>query len=136
MRDKRIDFLGLLLASGLALSSCSTHRGSLEDLAVKQFSGHFVTGPNQSWFRPCGAAPKDPAWWVTLTGRSVAQVKDASDVGQIVPGRSQFVVWQASMTTGGEVGPQRKGVPALLVRELLYVGVATPDDCTSGLALP
>lgn len=117
------------LAAGLILGGCATHKQSFSDLPVRELAGHYVGGPGESWFRVCGAAESDRPWWVTFTERSVAQVDQAREAGQLFPGQSCFVRFRAAVTTAGEVGPQGPGTPALLVREVLELRPAADDDC-------
>jgi hypothetical protein len=116
--------LGLLIAG-----ACVTHRTSLDDLPSRELTGHYTTDDGGSWFRSCGSGPEEPSWWVTFTGRSVARADRARASGDLVPGVRYFVRWNAAVTTGGEVGPQGEGVPALLVRELIELRPAADDDC-------
>lgn len=132
MGTRRIILIATLIAVGFILAGCATQKGSLADLPVKEFAGHFTSSPSESWFRPCGAAPGDRSWWVTFTERSVAQADEARAAGRLVGGKSYYVRWRAAVTTGGEVGPQGPGVPALLVRELLELREAGADDCAGG----
>lgn len=129
MRARRDVLIGSLLVAGLTLGGCATQKNSLSDLPVKELAGHYTSGQGESWFRPCGAAPTDRPWWVTFTEGSVAQADQARTAGQLVAGKSYFVRWRAAVTTGGEVGPQGPGVPALLVRDLLELRAPSDDDC-------
>jgi hypothetical protein len=129
MRARRITLFSCLLALAVVLAGCATQKASLADLPVQEYAGHFTSGPGESWFRPCSAAPGDRPWWVTFTERSVAQADEARAAGRLAPGTSYYVRWRAAVTTGGEVGPQGPGVPALLVRELLDLRPAGADDC-------
>jgi hypothetical protein len=120
------------LAATLALvvAGCSAQQPSLPDLPDQVLAGHFTSGGGESWFRPCDAEPGDPSWWVTVTGRAVEQVEAARAEGRLTPGERHFVRWRAAITTGGEVGPQGPGTPALLVREVLELRPASEDDCS------
>ena len=119
--------LGLAAAAGLG--GCAVHRAPLSDLPSRELAGHYVSGPGDNWFRPCGAVAADPAWWVTLTGRAVEQAERARTAGQLVPGQRYFVRWSAAVTTGGEVGPRGPGAPAVLVRDVLELRPAAASDC-------
>jgi hypothetical protein len=119
---------GVWLAAVLAAAGCGKQPG-LAELPVREFTGHYVAGEAASWFRPCGGAAADPAWWVTFTDRSVEQAERAWASGQLQTGMPSFVRWAASVTMGGEVGPQGPGVPALLVRDILDVRPAAQGDC-------
>jgi hypothetical protein len=129
MRAQRITLFSFLSPAVAVMVGCATQKASLADLPVQEYAGHFTSGPGKSWFRPCGAAPGDRPWWVTFTERSVAQADEARAAGRLAPGNSYYVRWRAALTTGGEVGPQGPGVPALLVRELLDLRPAGADDC-------
>lgn len=110
------------------------HRTALSDLPAEPMVGHYEGGrPGESWFRPCGAPATDKAWWVTFGGRSVAQVNEKKAAGLMQPGQRYFVRWRAATTTAGEIGPQGPGVPALYVRDLTEVRVASEGDCISAM---
>ncbi len=117
--------------AGLALAGCAARAPSLADLPARELAGHYTSGPDGSWFRPCEPTPADASWWVTLTGRAVQQADSLRSAGQLVPGRRVLVRWRAAVTTGGEVGPQGPGVLALLVRDVLELRTATDGDCTT-----
>ena len=105
--------LALALIAG---AGCAAHRGgaSLDALNARtplDFRGHYEIGAG-SWFRPCGAAAADSAWWVTVTGAAVAQLDSARTAGQLRVGEASYVEWSAVLTRGGEVGPRGPGAPA------------------------
>jgi hypothetical protein len=127
MQVRRGGLVAVWLAAVVA-AGCGKQPG-LAELPVREFAGHYVAGEAASWFRPCGGAAADPAWWVTFTGPSVAQVERAWASGQIQAGMPSFVRWSASVTMGGEIGPQGPGVPALLVRAILEARPAAERDC-------
>lgn len=129
MRQRRSALLVLLATAAVVAGGCATSGGPADDPPPRELAGRFDSGPGESWFRACGAAPADPAWWVTFTGESVAQVARARAEGRLAPGRSDFVRWRASVVTDGRVGPNGPGVPALLVRELLEARPAAAGDC-------
>ena len=120
-------------AAMLSLGGCAARQSSLDVLQAtppQDYRGHYTQSQAAgSWFRPCGAAAADSAWWVTVTGDAVAQVAEARRAGQLVEGRPSFVHWRAVLTRGGEVGP--RGGTALLVREVVAVRAAAPDDCAT-----
>lgn len=123
--------LALALIAG---AGCAAHRGgaSLDALNARtplDFRGHYEIGAG-SWFRPCGAAAADSAWWVTVTGAAVAQLDSARTAGQLRVGEASYVEWSAVLTRGGEVGPRGPGAPALLVREVRSIRLAGADDCS------
>jgi len=101
----------------------------LNDQPAQEYRGHYTRNADGSWFRPCGAAAADAAWWVTVTGTAVSQLDSARKAGQFAEDRSSFVHWRAVLTRGGEVGPP--GATALLVRDILVVRPAAPDDCAA-----
>ena len=136
MHTRRSVLIGVWLAAGLTLGGCATQKGSLADLPATEFAGHYTSGSGESWFRPCGAAPTDRAWWVTFTGDSVAQADKARAAGQLAPGKSSFVRFRAAVTTGGEVGPQGPGVAALLVRDVLELRAPSENDCATVATRP
>ena len=113
--------LAVVLAAAVAATACAARRPSLDQLPSRELTGHFTGGTAGSWFRPCGAAPADSGWWVTFTGRAVAQRDSLRRTGQLPDGERRFVRWLAAVTEGGEIGPRGPGVPALLVREIVTV---------------
>lgn len=113
----------------LAASACAARRPDLAQLPARELAGHYAGGTAGSWFRRCGAAPADSAWWVTFTERAVAQRDSLQRAGALPPGERRFVRWRAAVTEGGEVGPRGPGVPALLVREILVVRPPAAGDC-------
>lgn len=121
-------FAAAVMAAGCA-SATSLER--LATQAPEEFLGHYTTGSGGSWFRRCGAAPADSAWWATITGDAVAQVEEARRAGRLVEGRPAYVHWRAVLTLGGEIGPRGPGVPALLVREVVELRAPRADDCTT-----
>ena len=129
----RPSFLPAAVAALLSLGGCATRPSSLDVLnatPAQEYRGHYTrTQADGSWFRPCGAAAADSAWWVTVTGGAVAQIDEARRAGQLVEGRPSFVHWRAVLTRGGEVGPP--GATALLVREVVTVRAAAPGDCAA-----
>jgi len=129
MFAKRSTIFILSTAAGLLLAGCALRSASLSDLPEQDLAGHYTSEQGASWFRPCGVADADSRWWVTFTGRSVAQVEQARSTGLLQPGQQYYVRWKAAITTGGEIGPQGPGLPALLVRELLEVRPAADRDC-------
>lgn len=123
-----LPFLVALLAGACATGG----RSSLEALNAqtpREFRGHFTTGADGSWFRSCGAAPADSAWWATVTGAAAEQLADARRAGRHVDGRPSYVQWRAVLTTGGEIGPRGRGAPALLVRDVATLRPAAASDC-------
>lgn len=134
MRTGSLTRLALLVAATAMAGACASAPSSLERLAMQapeEFRGHYTVGPEGSWFRPCGAAAGDSAWWATITGDAVGQVADARRDGHLVEGRPAYAHWRAVLTRGGEVGPRGPGAPALLVREVLAMRAARPDDCAA-----
>lgn len=130
----RIRLALALTFAAAAGGACAAGASSLERLATQpaeEFSGHYTGGAGGSWFRRCGAAPADSAWWVTITGAAVEQVTEARRDGRLLDGRPVFVRWRAVLTLGGEVGPRGPGAPALLVREVLELRAPGGDDCTT-----
>ena len=121
----------LLLAAGPA--ACATAGSSSLDRLARETPvesrGHYTASTGASWFRPCGAASTDAAWWVTLTDGAGPQLDAAREAGRVVAGRPSFVRWRAVLTRGGEVGP--KGGTALLVREIVETRPAAEGDCAA-----
>ena len=130
LRPKRRNAaLVLGAAAGLAVGGCATHRVPDSELPAQELTGHYVSGPGESWFSPCSAAPGDASWWVTVTGGAVEQFDRARSAGQIASKQRYFVRWRSAVTTAGEIGPRGPGAPALLVRELIELRPAADDDC-------
>jgi len=128
MRRHTVLLTALLVAAPFA-EGCAA-RSSLDrlnDQPAQEYRGHYMRNADGSWFRPCGAAAADAAWWVTVTDAAVSQLHSAREAGQFAEGRSSFVHWRAVLTRGGEVGPP--GATALLVRSILVVRPAAPNDC-------
>jgi hypothetical protein len=96
----------------------------------QDYRGHYTIRPTGHWFRPCGAAAADSAWWVTVTDAAIPQVQRARQSGALADGRPSFAHLRAVLTRGGEVGP--RGGTALLVREVVALRAPTPTDCTAG----
>jgi len=130
MRARRRVAQVFLIAAGLTTGACATHTASLSDLPSSEFTGHYVSGPGESWFRPCDGSPSDPSWWVTLTGQAIEQVERARGAVQSAQGQPYFVRWRAAVSLDGQTGPRGRGVPALLVRELIELRAAGEDDCS------
>jgi hypothetical protein len=119
--------VGLIFA--FCLAGCTSSRISLDDLPVSEHRGHIVWGlDGATWFTPCGGNQADP-WWITFSGQSVVQRERAVASGELQRGSRYFVRLSAAVTKGGEVGPKGPGHPALLVRNLLELRPARPDDC-------
>jgi hypothetical protein len=129
MQKRRNLVVVLWAAVGLFLGGCATNKMPLSDLPAQELAGHYVSGTGESWFTPCGAAPADGSWWVTLTGQAVERIEQARAAGQLVPGQRYFVRWRAAVTTDGQIGPRGPGLPALLVREVLELRAASDNDC-------
>lgn len=134
MTVRQVGLFPALLAM-MALTGCASGRFAADDLPTQEWSGHFVSGPGESWFSPCpasvahGVTADAAPWWVTVTGMAVGQVEQARRAGAFLPGERYFVRWRAAMTRNGEVGPRGPGVPALLVRELVTWQPASSQDC-------
>ena len=120
-----------VLAATALIAGCAGNHPDLSSLPARELSGHFTASEGASWFLSCGAAPSDSSWWVTFTGRSVAQMDSIRSAGVLRPGDRSFVRWRAAVTERGEVGPRGPGVPALLVREILELRAAAPGDCSA-----
>lgn len=71
MSKRRAVLAVLALVTGLSPCGCATTQGSLSDLPVTEYAGHYTAGDEESWFRPCGAASAERPWWVTFTEASV-----------------------------------------------------------------
>jgi hypothetical protein len=122
----------VVVAAALGLGGCAARQSSLDALSAqppREYRGHYTRGEAGSWFRPCGAAAADSAWWVTVTDAAIPQIDSARRAGQLVEGRPSFVHWRAVLTRGGEVGP--RGATALLVREVVAVRAPATTDCTA-----
>lgn len=121
-----------LAGASLALQGCTGHRptpiDALQAQTPREYRGHYDIASG-SWFTPCGPAPADGPWWVTVTGRSATQADDARRDGRLTAAAPVFVRWLGVETLGGEVGPRGPGKPALLVREIIELRARTPDDC-------
>ncbi|HEY0970334.1 MAG TPA: hypothetical protein VGE02_05090 [Gemmatimonadales bacterium] len=113
----------------MATTACAGRRPDLGQLPTRDVSGHYTGGRGGSWFRPCGIASTDSAWWVTFTDRAVVQRDSLRSVGALPDGERRFVRWLGAVTEGGEVGPRGRGAPALLVREILDVRPPSSGDC-------
>jgi hypothetical protein len=113
-----------LAVAVLCTVGCSARGPELSELPVQEFAGHLTATADAYWFRPCTAA--EERWWVTLTDRSVGQVRAALDEGRINRSSPAFVRWRAALTDERVVGP---GGPALLVREVLEIRSAGAADC-------
>lgn len=120
-----------VVAVGLffVLAGCAARQVPTNDLPEREVRGHFTAEARGSWFRPCGAAEADPAWWVTFTGSSVEQAERERALGRLVPGTRTLVRFRTAVATDGRVGPHGPGVPALLVREILEAVPASEGDC-------
>lgn len=116
----------------LALAGCVRGRPALAAEPAREYRGHYTSGPGASWFRPCGAARADSAWWVTLEGRTAPQLDSARAARGAGPGAPVYVRWRAARADGSDVelGP-RPGAPALSVREVLEVRPAAAGDCVA-----
>jgi hypothetical protein len=119
----------LVLVAFSSLIACASGGGSLDDLPVQEYVGHYRAAAGGSWFTPCGASADAAPMWVTYTEVSVAQCDAFLSAPGTDPGDPVFVLWRAAVTTGGEVGPAGPGAPALLVREILEMRPATEGDC-------
>jgi hypothetical protein len=113
----------------LLFAGCAARQVPTNDLPEREVLGHYTADAGGSWFRPCGAAEADPAWWVTFTGVSVEQAERERAAGRFSPGKRTFVRLRTAVATDGRVGPQGPGVPALLVRDILEVAEASAGDC-------
>lgn len=132
MRKSPIAVAAFGLLTLLSAGGCAVRRTGLSDLPAEPMVGHFTGGvKGESWFRLCGALAGDKSWWVTFGGRSVAQFDERRAAGLFAPGQRYFVRWSGAITTGGEIGPQGPGVPAVYVRELTEVRAATETDCAA-----
>lgn len=128
--SRSLSILSGVAAVVLGTAGCAARQSSLDVLnaqAPVEYRGHYTRDDAGSWFRPCGSAASDSAWWVTVTDTAVGQLERARQAGRFVEGRPSFVRWRAVLTRGGEVGP--RGATALLVREILVVRAPSPDDC-------
>lgn len=93
------------------------------------FRGHYTLDTGASWFRPCGMAPTDSAWWVTVIGTAATQADVARRDGRLSGGRPVYVEWQGVVTRDGEVGPRGPGALALLVRAIDLLRAPADTDC-------
>jgi len=128
----RLTATGVALAFISVLAACGLRQSSLEALNEQpsvEYRGHYTVGPDGSWFRECGAAPSDSAWWVTAMGTAAQQVDSARAAGRLQEGQPAYVHWRAVLTRGGEVGPP--GSVALLVREIVSLRSPQPGDCST-----
>jgi hypothetical protein len=116
-----------LAAFVAATGACAIRQPALNELPASELAGHYTSGSG-SWFVACGATPADSSW-VTFTDRAVAQRDSIAGTGLLAPGQRHYVRWRAGVTTSGDVGPRGPGVPALLVRQILVIRPAGPDDC-------
>jgi hypothetical protein len=123
----RCHFLvALACCVGLLSGACAAHRVELQDMPSETFAGHATADATSTWFTPCGTAPGAAKWWITFTGASVSQVERAKGSGLLAAGQRTFVRWSGARTDERHIGP---GGPALLVRDILEVRAAGPDDC-------
>lgn len=132
MTSRSLSVLSGVAAVVLSIAGCALRQTSLDVLnaqAPVEYRGHYTRGDAGSWFRPCGSAASDSAWWATVTDTAVGQIERARQTGRFVEGSPSFVHWRAVLTRGGEVGP--RGATALLVREILVVRAPSPDDCVA-----
>lgn len=119
----------VVLAALLGTTACTSRHLDLGQLPTRDVTGHYTGSRGQSWFRPCGLAPSDSAWWVTFTDRAVIQRDSLRRAGALPDGERRFVRWLAAVTESGRVGPRGPGAPALLVREIIDVRPPTAGDC-------
>jgi hypothetical protein len=121
--------------AGLIMIGCTTHRAPLTERRIEAYSGHYVPGPKDSWFRPCSTTEEPPKWWVTLRGRAAGQFDQLRAEHRVEDGQSYFVTWNGVLTTRSDVGSSGSG-PALLVEELLSFGLQQDNDCVSADTAP
>jgi hypothetical protein len=133
MSRRHLSLSPAVVAAALTFGGCAARQSSsldrLNAQPPEEYRGHYTPGPGGAWFRPCGMAAADSAWWVTVTDAAIPQIDSARRAGQLLEDRPSFVHWRAVRTQGGEVGP--RGATALLVREVLTVRPAAASDCAA-----
>lgn len=110
MSTVRRSRLPLAVVGLLGLGGCAHRAPSVDGpgaAPLQEYRGHHTAGPGSSWFRPCGASAADPAWWVTVTERAVAQLDSAQRAGRLTDGRPTYVHWRAVPARGLDVDVRR-----------------------------
>jgi hypothetical protein len=113
-----------LAAALFLLTGCAARAPDPAELPAQEFAGHLTIAEGEYWFEPCSR--RGERWWVTLTDRSIDQVRSALADGRIADGGRAFVRWMAALTDERLIGP---GGPALLTREVLELRRPGDADC-------
>ena len=117
-----------LPAHHAAVNGAVERRRTFRREQVEAFRGRCTVGSGASWFRRCGSAPADSAWWVTAIRMAVAQLDSARVSGRLLHSRPSYVEWRAVPTQGGELGPRGKGATALPVCSVQAVRPSSTSD--------
>lgn len=99
---------------------------------VREYQGLYESGFEVSWFHPCGAAPGDDLWWVTLTNDALRQ-RDSLARALTGKPRAVFVRWRGTVSRKmpGGAGHMGRGSRYMLVSEVLSLRASDEGGCTS-----
>ncbi len=101
---------------------------------VREYSGQYLWGFEQSQFSACGVPSDDRPWWVTLSDRALAQRDSALAALKMKPSFPVFVRWRGVAGDRGRVGHLGGHTRYFTAYELLELRPSRPDDC-KGVAL-
>ena len=99
---------------------------------VREYRGVYESGFEISWFHPCGAAPGDDSWWVTLTNDALRQRDSLAKALTGKPG-PVLVRWRATVGPKMPIGAGHmgRGSRYMLVTEVLSLSASDRAGCTS-----
>lgn len=135
LRSLHLFALALVIACGLGARPVGAQAPQANaPPAVREYSGRYLWGFEQSQFSACGVPSNDRPWWVTLSDRALAQRDSALAALDGKPSFPVFVRWRGVAGDRGRVGHLGGHTRYFTAYELLELRPSRPDDC-KGLSL-